>query len=52
MSPDKIYYNQKDNQITPNPGNKIKEVSKHNRNDVSRPHTVPQVRLELTLDGF
>ena len=24
MSPDKIYYNQKDNQITPNPGNKNK----------------------------
>ena len=25
MSPDKIYYNQKDNELNPNPGNKNKE---------------------------
>ena len=47
LTPDKIYYNQKDNELNPNPGNKNKESPRHNRNDVSRHHSVPSAMSEV-----
>ena len=40
MSPDKIYYNQKDNQITPNPGNKNKKKPRDITGTISRDLTL------------
>ena len=46
MEADKVYYNQKDNEITATRDATKRKVSRHHRNDVSRLHTVPQSGFE------
>ena len=48
LTDEKIYYNQKDNEITPSRGTPKTKISRHLKNDVSRQHNVRPERLELS----
>ena len=52
LTSDKIYYNQKATDSTLTRATKIKEASRHNRNNVSRLHIVPPAGLEPATKGL